>query len=212
MWMIKQLKIAGRPFDRVVQVGAHVGEEVAPFREAGVRQALMIEAAEGPYRELCAAIGDAQDFIPFLGLCSSRDGEASDFFVASRGQASSMFKPKRHLQEYPGISFEAPIRKTTRTVDSIVAEVEAAHPGFSGREIDLLCLDTQGAEVKVMMGATRLLHFCRTVCTEVSYDLYDGGASLQEMQGFLAAFGFGLHTMYTNAKGWGEAMFCRPAA
>ena len=211
MWMIDQLKGASRHFDYVVQVGAHVGEEVAPFRRAGVKQALMIEAAEGPYAQLCAAIGEGQDLIPFLGVCSSLDGEPCDFFVGSAAQASSMLKPKRHLQEYRRIRFEEPIRMTTRTVDSIVAEVERTHPGFDGRRTNLFCLDTQGAELKVMQGATRLLQFCQTICTEVSYDLYEGGASLQDLQGFLGAYGFRLHTNYTNAKGWGEAMFCKPA-
>ena len=203
------LKDAGQRFDCVVQAGAHTGQEVEPFRTHGVKRAIMIEAADGPYAQLCAAIADAQDFTPIQAVCSSLDGEACDFYVASFDQASSTLRPKRHLQAYKHITFQEPVRMTTRTLDSIVAEVEQRRTDFSGREIDLLYLDTQGAELKVMMGATRALQFATSVWTEVSYDLYEGGATLEQQQSFLAAFGFRLHFIRVNPKGWGDALFCK---
>jgi len=209
MSIFKLLKAAGQPFETVVQIGAHTGEEVDPFREAGVKRAIMIEAADAPYAELCAAIGDAQDFIPVKAVCSSLEGEPCDFYVASFDQASSMLKPKRHLKIYKHITFEEPVRMTTRTVDSVVAEVERSHPGFSGRDVDLMYIDTQGAELKVLMGATRTLQFAKCIFTEVSYDLYEGGATLEEQQAFLAAFGFRLHYVGLKPKAWGDALFVK---
>ncbi len=203
------LQEAGQPFDCVVQAGAHVGQEVEPFRTRGVKRAIMIEPNSGPYAQLCAAIGDAKDFTPVQAVCSSLDGEPCDFYVASFDQASSTLKPKRHLKAYPKISFEEPVRMTTRTLDSIVAEVERSRPDFSSRKIDLLYIDTQGAELKVLIGATRALQFARSIWTEVSYDLYEDGATLEQQQGFLSAFGFRLHYIRLKPKGWGDALFVK---
>ncbi len=210
MSVFELLKETPRPLDCVVQIGAHAGQEVKPFRKWGVKRAIMIEPADGPYARLCAAIGEDARFIPVQAVCSSLDGEPCDFFVGTSSEASSTLKPKRVLSEYPEIRFGDPIRLTARTVDSIVAEIEQAHPDFSAREIDLLYIDTQGAELKVMMGAMRVLQFAQWVWTEVSYDLYDGGASLEDMQGFLRAFGFRLHHIEVNDRGWGDALFAKP--
>ncbi len=210
MSVFELLSQTPRPFDCVVQVGAHAGQEVKPFRKAGLKRAIMIEPADEPYARLCAAIGDDERFIPVQAVCSSLDGEPCDFFVGTSTEASSTLKPKRVLSEYPEIGFEAPIRMTARTVDSIVAEVERARPDFSARQIDLLYIDTQGAELKVMMGATRVLQYAQSVWTEVSYDLYEGGASLEDLQGFLKAFGFRLHHIDVNDRGWGDALFAKP--
>ncbi len=59
------------------------------------------------------------------------------------------------------------------------------------------------------MGAVRVLHFARSVWTEVSYDLYQGGATLEDMQDFLKPFGFRLNDVNLNVHAWGNALFLK---
>jgi hypothetical protein len=59
------------------------------------------------------------------------------------------------------------------------------------------------------MGAVRLLQEVRYVFSEVSYDLYEDGATLDDLQGFLRAFGFELHYLELGAHGWGDGLFVK---
>lgn len=203
------LKQLGRPFDHVLQVGAHAGEEIELFRRYDVKRAIMIEAAEEPYARLCANVGEDPRFVPVKALCASLDGVAQDFFVASASMASSMLAPERVLTEHPKIKFGEPVRMTGRTLDRIVEELEQTLPGFAAPDLDLIYMDTQGAELKVLMGANRVLHFVDSIWAEVSGDLYREGATLEGLQGFLRPYGFRLNNIYINTHGWGDALFVR---
>ncbi len=170
----------------------------------------MVEPLDGPFAALSAAAATRPGFIPVQALCASREGVTFDFHVASNGgQSSSLLAPKRVLEEYPKVRFSETLTLTSTTADRVLEQAEAAHPQVSAAELDILYIDTQGAELRVMMGASRVLQHVRYIWTEVSYDLYEGGASLEEMQGFLQPFGFRLNNLYVNAHGWGDALFIR---
>ena len=209
MKLFDTLKALSRPAACVVQVGAHEGQEIELFRRHGVRRAILIEPMDDAFAKLGEAIGDDTRFTPVQALCSSLDGEKVSFFRASNTQASSMLAPERVLVEHPKIKFEAPVVMTARTLDSLVEELALKLDDFAVEDIDILYMDTQGAELKVLMGAGRVLHHAKAVWTEVSYDLYRGGATLEDMQGFLKPFGFQLNAVSLNAHAWGNALFLK---
>jgi FkbM family methyltransferase len=208
--VFEQLKALDRPFANVLQVGAHRGQEIAAYENYGVDWAIMVEPQDEAFSKLSRRAAGRDHFIPVQALCSNEDGVECDFYVASNeGASSSLMRPMRHLEEYPKIAFPDRVKMTSTTLDTLVAREADRRPDLDPACFDTLLIDVQGAELKVLIGAVRLLPTIRHVFTEVSYDLYENGATLDQLQGFLRAFGFQLHFLQLNRRGWGDGLFVR---
>lgn len=58
-------------------------------------------------------------------------------------------------------------------------------------KVDLLCMDAQGAELKILQGAECALKNVRYIITEVNYKpQYEGSCVYEEVKEFLRTFGF----------------------
>ncbi len=200
----------GRQPGNVVQVGANSGQEIPAFVRYGVAWAIMIEPLDGPYLELVSASAKHPRYVPIQALCSSEAGQTATFWVASNnGQSSSFLRPLRHVTEIPNVKFGATLEMQTTTVDRVVADVVRDHPAFGGNSFNSLLIDVQGAELKVLMGSAELLQHVDHVIAEVSGDLYEGGATLDDLQGFLRPFGFSLNNVRLDRLNSGDALFVR---
>jgi hypothetical protein len=92
----------------------------------------------------------------------------------------------------------------TTTVDALMAELA---PPTSP---NLLVVDTQGADLKVLRGATETLKQVDGLLVEVAEaPLYVGGCTFAELRAFLEPLGFHLRQLRTDAVGHGDAFFCR---
>ena len=200
----------GRPLTNVVQVGANVGQELPAFERYGVDWAIMIEPLDEPFRELCERAAGNPRFIPVQALCSSREGIEYEYFVASNhGQSSSFLPPVGHRVEFPKVTFSNSTRLVSTTVDAVMGRVIAQHPGLSMEQFDTLLIDVQGAELKVLMGAPALIQNARQIIAEVSSELYEGAATLEQLQAFLGGFDFGLNFVRLSHIGTGDAIFMK---
>ncbi len=208
--VFEQLKELARPFSNVVQVGANRGQEVAAYLNYGIDWAIMVEPQDDAFDKLQKRVADHPHYVAVQALCSNLDGVEYDFYVASnKGQSSSLLKPTRHQTEYPKIKFPNRVKLVSTTLDTLVDGVVERHAELSPDVFDTLLIDVQGAELKVLMGATRLLKHIKYVFAEVSYDLYEGGATLDDLQGFLRTFGFQLQYLQLNRHGWGDGLFVK---
>jgi hypothetical protein len=127
------------------------------------------------------------------------------FHVASNnGGSSSLLAPGRHAELYPWITFEKTLELVTERLDDLVAErPEAA-------TYNVLVLDVQGAELKVLNGAPELLSTVDAVFAEVSSEpLYEGGCTFLEVTNRLAEAGLVFRAAEMNAEGWGDAFYSR---
>ena len=204
------LKDLQKPFSSLVLVGANRGKEISAFESYGIDWAIMIEPQAEPFGKLKRGAARIPRFIPVKALCSSVEGVEYDFYVAdNKGQSSSLLKPTRHRVAYPGIGFPSQVKLTSTTVDAVVAQVVHRRPGLSFGVFDTLLIDVQGAELKVLLGSTRLLQHVSYVFTEVNYDLYEGGATLDDLQNFLRPFGFELTALNPNRYGWADGLFIK---
>ncbi len=80
-------------------------------------------------------------------------------------------------------------------------------------DIDLLWCDVQGAELKVLLGAPRLLEKCKAIFLEISTfeTPYTGACTLTELQELLGPLGFALVGLGTSPRnGTGNAFWIRP--
>ncbi len=109
-----------------------------------------------------------------------------------------------HAEFYPTVRYAASQRMVTTTVDSLVDKLKLKQ--FP----NLLVIDTQGADLKVLKGARKILSFIDGVFVEISEEpLYKGGCVHEEITEFLRQFGLRMRWMQLNSNGHGDAFYCR---
>lgn len=195
----------------VLQVGANYGQEMRYFLENGIAAGVFIEPLPEPYAHLSGVCRQIPDFVAVNTLCTDRAGERVTFHVASNGGASSsILKPANHLGVFDYVKFDRTVELVSSTLDDVTAFLSGN--GFEtivGR-LDLLYMDTQGAELKILMGGNRTLKGVKYIYTEVMRnELYEGQPAFSTLCGFLDAVGFTLNNVYFNREHCGDALFIR---
>jgi 2-O-methyltransferase len=124
--------------------------------------------------------------------------------------SGSLLPPKEHLRRAPRVVFQKTITVATTTIDAWAAENGVDR-------VDLLYLDIQGAELRAMKGAPRIMKTVKVIMTEVEFvEAYAGVARYQETTQWLAAQGFRMVAANFDAenpqqsgKWFGDAIFVR---
>jgi FkbM family methyltransferase len=162
-----------------------------------VTRALLVEPMPARCRELEARFTDPRFTIR---QCAVSDSAATVQFDILNADYSSSMLPA--LPEVGGAGNRLDLRVKqridvdTRPLDALVAE--AALPGT----IDLLKIDTQGAELHVLRGAAATLPRVRIIWVEVSFRaMYEGSALFAEIHDFLSASGFRFYSLHEGFRG-----------
>ncbi|ELS05588.1 F5/8 type C domain-containing protein [Xenococcus sp. PCC 7305] len=205
---IKMLRELRLPLPQgIVHVGANSGrDEIPTYQKLNLKNCAYIEPIPTVFKELTKNLEGISNHYPIQALCADLTGEEVVFNVASnQGRSSSMFPWGRHKTLYPQTEYVEQLKIQTITLDEIV---ETKLPDA---DYDLLVMDTQGSELKVLMGSHRLLKENLTyIFTEVGEDpLYEGGCTFDEVTAFLKLYGFRLKNMVLNYKNWGNALYVK---
>ncbi len=196
----------------ILQVGANTGQEIECFIRNGISHAALIEPLPGPFSTLQARCAEvvSQAYLPVQALCGSTDGAKVDFYVSSNnGESSSIFKPAKHLNDYPWVSFPEKLELSTFTLDRILLAITAHRPDIAAA-INLLYMDVQGGELEVLKGSNNTLHKVSYIYTEVGLGGgYEGGVKLTDLLLFLKLYHFKLYELEVNKEGWGNAFFVK---
>lgn len=207
LWYIE--KKLGYPLPKgIIHVGANEGQEFEAYQAANPNLVLWIEPIPTVYEKLCERISADKSHYAVRHCCSDVNNTEVVFNIANMGGlASSMLPLGASIQKsYPGICYVNSFKILTRTLDSILEE------SFAESQFDLLVMDTQGAELKVLQGAHQLLKRVRYVYSEVSeYPLYDGGCTHEQIDSLLKLYGFKLKHLAINGKDWGDALYAKGA-
>jgi hypothetical protein len=121
--------------------------------------------------------------------------------VANQGQSSSILKPKKHLQQYPHITFN-------QTQEVSIFRLEDLSIYFP--KYNFLNIDVQGYELEVLKGATKVLSGIDYIISEVNCDeVYEGCPDISEIDSFLSPFSF--TRVETDWAGgiWGDALYIK---
>ncbi|ULQ56252.1 FkbM family methyltransferase [Flavihumibacter rivuli] len=98
--------------------------------------------------------------------------------------SSSILKPKGHLDVHPDVLFSESIDVPSFTIDDWACNEGVTH-------IDLMWLDMQGAEYKVLKAAPRILQTVKLIYSEVSLiETYEGVVLYPQYRDWLAMQGF----------------------
>lgn len=177
----------------IIHVGANDGLELTADGRVQTTYAdtdllvVWIEPIPEVYRSLIENIADYPKHTAIQALISDADGDERVLHVASNnGLSSSIFDLHQHRDIWPDIGYVRDIPVRTETLP---AALERA--GVRVTDYDALVLDTQGSELLILKGAVSLLPRFRYIVAEAAeFEVYKGGARLEEIKAFLRPFGF----------------------
>ncbi|MFV0369931.1 MAG: FkbM family methyltransferase, partial [Hyphomicrobiaceae bacterium] len=136
---------------------------------------------------------------------SDRIGTAT-LKLTTATMSSSLLELALHSRLYPSIKPDGEITVKTETLDSHINT-----QGMSVHDYNVLLIDVQGAELKVLEGAKNFLRSTDLVICEVNFEeLYSGGAYISDLDLFLFDQGFvRIATATPYDPSWGDAAYVR---
>jgi FkbM family methyltransferase len=214
--LLQQKRILGSsPVRTILDVGANVGQTAARYRKTFPAATIhCFEPFPDSYEALCRThAGD--DLVRPYRLAVAESAGARTFFV-SRGSEMNSLLPVAadgdlHMGG-PQAEVIGEIRVETITLDDFCAREGIDH-------VDVLKMDVQGGELMALRGATGLLEreAVDIVYAEVLFaELYDEGASFDQLWRYLEQFGYTLYGLYdltpghNDFLGFGDAIFTAP--
>jgi FkbM family methyltransferase len=137
----------------------------------------------------------------------SESGVEKDFNISSNhGLSSSLFKMKWHRALQPAIFLEEHLRVVTISIDDLTRNLRVF-----GKQISLLVLDLQGAELEALKGAREALRNTLSIHCEVSrIQLYEFQPTFKDIDKFLTSVGFSLVKHDLEGDNYsGDALYVR---
>ena len=174
----------------IVHVGARYAEEMDDYLALAPRFIIWIEADPDTCREAAKRLRNRVvhgNQLYLQALIGDEDGVEYTLYRWNNRASSSIF-PSTGLTErtWPGVA------ETGETVELVSCRLDTllaatVHP----REVGLLVLDIQGAELMALRGAGAYLDAVETVEVELSMEsFYEGAPLAPEIDDFLVAAGF----------------------
>jgi FkbM family methyltransferase len=191
--------------DGIIHVGANRANEYSSYRARTGGPLLYIEAIPEMAKYVATKLDPKRPHFVRQAVVSDTSGETVKFNVSSNdGLSSSMLELGRHAEIYPNVKYETALSLVTERLDDVVAERKERD------EFNVLVIDVQGAEFKVLKGAANLLAGIDAIFAEVSSEpLYEGGCTFLEITNFLAGAGFVFRNANMNRAGWGDAFYSK---
>jgi len=204
-WKDLQNKYFKKPLTGVLHVGAHLAEEAPLYSGAGVSNVWWVEGNPTVMPKLQLALRPYPTQRLLQALVFEEDGVELDFHVTNiDGMSSSIYEFGTHTSFSPEIQFVEHLKLPTRSIDSLVQENNI-------KDINLINLDLQGAELPALKGATKLLAGVDYLLTEVNKaQVYKGCTQIGELDDLLTDF-TRVETYWVADQGWGDALYVRNA-
>ena len=173
--------LIGKDDPVIIELGANVGQTTEGFLQAMPNAKIFCfepdprairkfkDRISSPRVKLFeTAVGNQNGVVTFNQ--SSGEGAARDW-----DQSGSIRKPKRHLEVWPWVKFEAQIEVPIVRLDDWATRENIG-------AVDLIWADVQGAEGDVIAGGISVLKNCRLFYTEYgAIEWYEGQISLDEL-------------------------------
>ncbi len=208
----EQQRLLGNDVSIIFEVGAADGRDCLDYAQRYPNAKVhAFEPMPGNFAKL-AQKSHENTRITAHQMALSDEVGTTDFFVAEWDDASSLLK-----SENTGSTFDA-YHKTKQRISVSVNTIDNICQQHSIDLIDLLKIDAQGAELKIITGAHNILSrsAVRVIYCEIQFiRLYQNAARFDEIWSLLSSYGYRLHNIYDlvyNHRGeicWGDAIFVR---
>lgn len=187
--------------DGVIHIGAHHASEHPEYVAAGIKRFVYIEPVGATFNVLRNKFAAHHHIQLFNCACGETDCEMVMYTGSqNEGQSNSLLKMDKHLQIHPGITLPTTEPVNVRKLDSL----GLAHKGYQ-----LLVMDCQGYEGRVVRGATQTLQQINYVYSEVNKDsVYKDCTLVDELDSLLQEFKR-VETGNWVGQAWTDALYIR---
>ncbi len=170
----------------VIHVGANTGQERDVYAHYGVR-VLWVEPILTVFEELQQNLNGYERQQALQALVTEADFMPCQFHVSNNeGLSSSLLSLKLHRDIWPEVDFIETIELQSVTLPTLLRQAEIDAPDY-----DVLVMDTQGSELRVLQGALPVLSHFKFIKTEApDFEAYADCCQLAELDAFLSQHGF----------------------
>jgi len=165
----------------IIYVGAGEGRSLKRFSGFKNPKMLLVEA----HPETCERLemnADKQGNILTVNRAIADQNGSATLHVTNLESNSSILPLNGYKNLYPNLKETEEITVETRTLDTLIGELNLRPEDFN-----CLFLDIQGAELLALTGASELLKNLDAIYTTTSHkDLFEGGATVEQVDAFLA--------------------------
>lgn len=192
-----KMKIKG-----VIQVGTHFGEEDDLYISKGIKKRVYIEPMSKSFSILVDKFDKDENVTLVHCACGETKGsEVAYVDTTNQGMSSSLLAPKDHLTQHREVIFdEAELWKVER-LDDIP---------FERGDYNLLNMDVQGFEDRVLRGSPETLKKIDYIFTEVNRcAMYENCALIEDLDKMLPEFQRVETGWASETHGWGDALYIR---
>lgn len=173
----------------IMHIGAHHAEEADEYKNYA-EKVVWFEAHPAYARQMQARLESFQNQIGFTALLSDVSGEKVDFWITADEFASSVLKPAYHQIQNPHAPITDKITLETEKFNLLWPLLEAAYD-VDIVDYNMLVLDTQGSELKVLKGMGDYVSAFSIIQAEYStVEFYEDGPRLEDIDAYLKEYGF----------------------
>ena len=186
---------------QITYVGAHDGEVALGIDEAfPSRRFILIEAVPTTFRKLMSRVSSRSN-MKCVNVAAGSEDKTVDMFVDDFSAASSILPyTERTIKEFPFLGHGKKMNVRVKPLDGILKE-------HAVERTDMLILDVQGYEDKVLSGASLTLKACKVVMSELSLqDLYLGTSTFDSVYRLLLGQGFCMRYLVNPIRGSSHAI------
>ena len=182
----------------IIQVGAHIGQQVEIFLKLKNIDIHLFEPQKEPLEVLKKYKSYSNIFIHEFGLGNTNEKLILNISDKKKGVSSSILKPKLHSKYFPEVKFNDHEEIKVRKFSDL--------KNISG---NFLMLDVQGYELEVLKGFENKIHNLDFIYSEISIkEFYEENTLVKELDQFMNSKGFSRTKtfLYSNIP-MGDALY-----
>ena len=185
----------------IIHIGGHYGQEYDLYKPLNV-PILFFEPITNSFNILKNKLGNDSNVLAFQCALGNENKMVNmNVEIANNGQSSSILKPKKHLEQYPHITFDF-------TEEVSMFRLEDLDIDFS--KYNFINIDVQGYELEVFKGANTVLKNIDYIISEVNKDeVYENCPHVDELDEYLSQFYFRRVETDWAGETWGDALYIK---